>query len=167
MIEERAVIVGMDALQPPLVWLEVDRKNACGLCGLTRGCGNKVWGKLFRHQQGWFIAKNGIQASIGQSVIVAIDERAVMTAALLVYLLPVISMLLLGALAHYVFANEMAALLGTFAGLLIAWGWLKGFLAVRPHGFSQPEIVRLAEVIPLADMHCIKIQSKPSHSTSD
>lgn len=161
MIEERAVIVGMDALPKPLVWLEVERKNACGLCGQTRGCGNKVWGKLFRHQQGWFAAKNSIQASVGQSVIVAIDERAVMTAALLVYLIPVVSMLLLGALAHYVFASEMAALVGSIAGLLIAWGWVKGYLAVRPQGFSQPEVVRLA------DTHNIIIQSNSCHSSLD
>ena len=145
MIEERALIVGLtDDTAMPLAWLEVERKTACGLCGQTRGCGNKVWGKLFRHQQGQFAASNPIQAGIGQSVIVAIDERSVMHAALLLYFLPIVAMLLMAALAQSLFATNAAALMGALAGLVGAWLWVKGFLAARPHGFSRPEIVRLA-----------------------
>lgn len=145
MIEQRALIVGMTGDKAmPLAWLEVERKTACGLCGQSRGCGNKVWGKLFRHQQGQFAASNPIYAAIGQSVIVAIDERSVMHAALLLYFLPIVAMLLIAALAQSLFASNVAALTGALIGLAGAWLWVKGFLAARPHGFTRPEIVRLA-----------------------
>lgn len=145
MIEERALIVGVtNDQQQPMALLEVERKTACGLCGQTRGCGNRIWGKLFHHQQGQFSAKNSIQAAVGQSVIVAIDERSVMHAALLLYFLPIVTMLIVAAIAQALFENELAGLAGALVGLCGSLFWVKGFLAARPHGFSHPEIVRLA-----------------------
>lgn len=145
MIEERAVIVALvPNSEPSLALLEVERQTPCGLCGQTRGCGNKIWGRLFRHQQGQFSARNTIGAEPGQRVMVAIDEQSVMYVALLLYFLPVVVMLMTAALANAFFASQLAALLGAVAGLLGAWFWIKGYLAGRPHGFSQPEIVRFA-----------------------
>lgn len=145
MIEERAVIVGMrNDADPSTVLLEIERQQACGLCGQMRGCGNKVWGQLFKHQQGQFLAKNTIQAQIGESVIVAIEEQSVMRAALLLYLLPVVAMLVLASVSTWIFSSELAALSGAVVGVLLSWIWVKHFLAVRPHGFALPDIVRLA-----------------------
>ncbi len=144
MIEEHALVVSVADSLPPLATLEIQRAQACGLCGQTRGCGNSLWGKLFRHQQGRFSVVNGIQAKVGDRVVVAIDERSVMWAALLLYLLPVITMLMLAAIVQASFASEWAGLLGAIAGLTGGLLWVKGLLVARPHGFAQPAIVRLA-----------------------
>lgn len=146
MIEERALIVATNDQHgdQSLAYLEIERKTACGLCGKTRGCGNQIWGKLFAHHQARFSAKNTIKAQIGQSVIIAIDERAVMHAALLLYLLPLITMLVFAALFSWLFGGDLFAVLGALLGLSLAWLWVKAFLAVRPHGFAWPEVVRLA-----------------------
>ncbi len=145
MIEERAKITAiLSNASSPMVLLEVERKTACGLCGQTQGCGNKVWGNLLGHQQSGFAAKNNIGATIGQSVIVAIDESAVMQAALLLYFAPLVLMLLSAGLCQWFFQSNGIAILGATVGLLLAWRWMKGFLSVRPQAFSYPEIVRLA-----------------------
>lgn len=145
MIEERALVVAIDNQIPgqPLAYLEVERKTACGLCGKTRGCGNQIWGKLLAHQQARFSANNSIHAQVGQSVIIAIDEKAVMYAALLLYLLPLITMLVFACLFSLLLGGDLYAVCGAALGLVLAWLWVKGFLAVRPHGFARPEVVRL------------------------
>lgn len=153
MIEEHALIVSVANTPPHLAMLEVERAQACGLCGQTRGCGNRAWGNLFQHQQGQFPAINRIQAKVGDVVVVAIDERSVMWAALLLYLLPIITMLVLAAIAQASSDSEWAGLFGAVLGLAAGLLWVKGWLMARPHGFSQPEIVRLASD------HTVNIQS--------
>lgn len=147
MIEERALVMSVNNDNPevPLAYLEIERRSACGLCGQTRGCGNRVWGKLLAHQQAGFLASNTFGAHIGQHVVVAVDERAVMYAALLLYMLPLVTMLGTAAILFWMFASDQAAMVGAVLGLLAAWWWVKGFLSVRPHGFSRPQVVRLAD----------------------
>lgn len=148
MIEERAVIIALsqDAQSgTSMASLEIERRTACGLCGQTRGCGNQVWGKLLGHQSTAFKAENSIQASVGQSVIVAIDEQALVKAALMLYMIPLASMFLLGVVANVVWQTELAAMLGAVTGLLAGGCWLKGYLMAKPHAMNkQPNIVRLA-----------------------
>ena len=43
----------------------------------TRGCGNSIWGKLFAHQSTAFKAQNRINAKVGDSVIVGINEKRI------------------------------------------------------------------------------------------
>ena len=86
MIEERAVILALEynpATQQSIATLEIERKTACGLCGQTRGCGNSLWGKLFSHKPAVFKASNTINAQVGQSVMIGIDERSLLKSALL------------------------------------------------------------------------------------
>lgn len=85
MIEEHAIILSTegDSEAQSVATIEVVRKTACGLCGKTRGCGNAIWGKIFSHKSTSFKAQNGINAKVGQGVIVGIDESALMKSALL------------------------------------------------------------------------------------
>lgn len=146
MIEEHAVIVAVDHHQTPVsvAYLEVERRAACGLCGQTRGCGNRIWGTFVGHHT-TFSAKNSIDALIGQRVVVVIDEKSVMYAALLLYLVPLVTMLIMAVIFAWIFASMGAQLLGAILGLILSWMWIKAFLSVRPHGLATPEIVRLAD----------------------
>lgn len=148
MIEERAVIIGLSdeaSLGIPTASLEIERRTACGLCGQTRGCGNQVWGKLLGHESAVFKAENTIQAMVGQRVIVAIDEQALVKAALMLYLIPLATMFLLGVIASAVWQSELAAMLGVLIGLFAGGLWLKGYLIANPHAINKPpKIIRLA-----------------------
>lgn len=159
MIEERAIITSLLTNEAaPMVLLQVERSVACGLCGKTSGCGNQVWGKLLGHSQTGFKARNTISAQVGQSVIVAIDEHSVMLAALLLYFVPLVLMLLIALIGQWWFSSNLAAMLGAVIGLLVSWRWMKGWLANRPQAFSYPEVVRLAQANPAhpIDDRCIK-----------
>jgi sigma-E factor negative regulatory protein RseC len=130
MIEERAVILSLQS-EPSqtqtTATLEIERKTACGLCGQTRGCGNSIWGKLFGHQTTAFKAQNRINAKVGDSVIVGINEKALLKSALLLYILPLVTLFIGAILASQLWHSDGSTMLGAAAGLVL------GLLWVRPH----------------------------------
>ncbi len=146
MIEERAVILSLEsqADQSSTATLEVVRKTACGLCGQTRGCGNSIWGKLLNHKSVNFTAQNDINAKVGDSVIVGIDETALVKSALLLYIVPLASMFFGAIVASKLSGSEAASILGAGVGLFLGFVWVKGHTAGQTYyQNNQPKILRL------------------------
>jgi sigma-E factor negative regulatory protein RseC len=146
MIEEHAVILSLDNLSSiPTATLEIERKTACGLCGQTRGCGNSIWGKLFAHQSTAFKAQNNINAKVGQSVVVGINETALLKSALLLYILPLVTLFLGAILATWLNSNDVSAMVGALLGLILGLLWVKGHtMSSNYFRLQQPVILRLA-----------------------
>lgn len=146
MIEERAVILSLDSMSGiPSATLEIERKSACGLCGQTRGCGNSIWGKLFAHKSTAFKAQNHINAKVGQSVIVGINESALLKSALLLYILPLITLFFGAILATKINPGDASAMIGAAVGLVLGLVWVKGHtMSSRYFSLQQPVILRLA-----------------------
>lgn len=150
MIEERAVILSLDNLsgdtnQTSIATLEIERKTACGLCGQTRGCGNSIWGKLFAHQSTAFKAQNRINAKVGDSVIVGINESALLKSAVLLYILPLVTMFLAAIVASYIRDTHTSTMLGAALGLVLGLVWVKGHTMSNSYfKLQQPVVLRLA-----------------------
>jgi sigma-E factor negative regulatory protein RseC len=151
MIEEHAVIVSLDNASLDSVsssstaTLEIERKTACGLCGQTRGCGNSIWGKLFAHQSTAFKAQNLINAKVGDSVIVGINESALLKSALLLYILPLVTLFFGAILATRFNASDASAMIGALIGLAVGLVWVKGHTMSSSYfKLQQPVILRLA-----------------------
>ena len=148
MIEERAVILSLESepsATDSTATLEIERKIACGLCGQMRGCGNSIWGKLFAHQSTAFKAQNRINAKVGDSVIVGINEKALLKSALLLYILPLVTMLIGAILATKIYDTNAYAMLGALVGLLLGLLWVKGHTMSNSYfKLQQPVILRLA-----------------------
>ena len=157
MIEERAVILSLEILpqispqistshssSESVAILEIERKTACGLCGQTRGCGNSIWGKLFGHQTTAFKAQNRINAKVGESVIVGINEKAMLKSALLLYLLPLVTLFVGALLSAYFWQSDGKTMLGAVTGLTLGLLWVKGHvMSNRYFSLQQPVILRL------------------------
>ena len=148
MIEERAVILSLQS-EPSqtqtTATLEIERKTACGLCGLTRGCGNSIWGRLFGHQTTAFKAQNRINAKVGDSVIVGINEKALLKSALLLYVLPLVTLFFGAILASQLWQTDVITMLGAAIGLVLGLLWVKGHtMSSRYFSLQQPVILRLA-----------------------
>ena len=130
MIEEQAVVVGIERDQ---ALLEIVRNKPCGLCGQTRGCGVSLWGRLLGHRNNVFRADNHIHAETGDGVVVGIDEQALLSGSLLVYGVPVLSVLagagLAASLAGSSELRDGYAILGALLGLILALLWLRGHAA--------------------------------------
>lgn len=149
MIEERAVILSLDKLSSnpsnQIATLEIERKTACGICGQTRGCGNSIWGKLFAHQSTAFKAQNRINAKVGDSVIVGINEQALLKSAMLLYIVPLVTLFIGAILAKQINASELTTMLGAAAGLVVGLLWVKGHTMSSSYfKLQQPVILRLA-----------------------
>lgn len=144
MIEEHAVVVGVE---DELALLEVVRRSPCSLCGQTRGCGISLWGRLFGHRSKLFRAVNQIGVKLGDSVIVGVDERALLRSSLAAYGAPLLT-LLIGALFGNALGGEDAprdlyAVIGAATGLVLGLLWLKAHATGR--GLDpryQPMILR-------------------------
>ena len=146
MIEERAVILSLDNVSSSLMaTLEIERRTACGLCGQTRGCGNSIWGKLFAHQSTAFKAQNRINAKVGDSVIVGINEEALLKSALLLYIVPLVTLFIGAILAKQLHNTNGYTMLGAMLGLILGLLWVKGHTMSSSYfKLQQPVILRLA-----------------------
>jgi len=120
MIEEQAIVVGVERDH---VLLEIIRGKPCGLCGQTRGCGVSIWGRLLGHRNSVLRVSNQINAQAGDSVIVGVDEKALLLSSLTAYGVPLL-LLLVGAASLGTFAPSSGhadayALLGAGTGLVL------------------------------------------------
>ena len=125
MIEEYAVVT---ACVDDQATLEIERRVACGLCGQKRGCGNATWGKLLGHKSHAFSAKNGIHANVGDTVVVGINEQAILSSVFLLYILPMLGMLTSAVLTDLYFNNEFYVMIGAATGLLFSFVLVKRFM---------------------------------------
>ena len=148
MIEERAIILSLESelsSTDSTATLEIERKIACGLCGQTRGCGNSIWGKVFAHQSTAFKAQNRINAKVGDSVIVGINEQALLRSAMLLYIVPLATLFIGAILMQQAFKTNAYAMLGAMLGLVLGLLWVKGHtMSSRYFKLQQPVILRLA-----------------------
>lgn len=139
MIEEQAVITKQDG---DLVTLEIERQTACSLCGQKRGCGNATWGKLLGHDQHRVEVKNTLDAKVGDLVMVGLEEKVVLNAAMFLYVLPLAAMLVGALAAHWTLHTDLAVMLGSVAG--IAVGFLVTKRLYQPqHGHQSKTYARL------------------------
>ena len=100
MIKETAVVVKCEG---EFAWVEAQRKSACGQCGANKACGTgtiaKIWGQKTAHMK----AINRAQAHEGDTVLIGLQESALVQGSLIIYLLPLVSMLLFA-----IFGEQMA-----------------------------------------------------------
>jgi sigma-E factor negative regulatory protein RseC len=154
MIEEYAVVTKCAENRATL---EIERRTACGICGQKRGCGNATWGKLLGHESHEFTADNHVDAKVGDSVVVGIDEHAVLNSAFLMYVVPLAGLLVGTFVADYLTKNQFYVILGAALGLTVGFLWAKGHLLGRDQsGVNstkkyQAVILRLAKDEPALD----------------
>lgn len=148
MIEEYAIVTKSAGTTATL---EIERRTACGLCGQKRGCGNATWGKMLGHDSHDFTAENQIHAKVGDSVVVGIDEQAVLNSAFFLYVVPLVGLLIGTLVADYLFKNQFYVIIGAVLGLALGFLWVKGHLIGHDKSgvaFSkkyQAVILRLAD----------------------
>lgn len=97
MIEETARVV---ECQDRFALVETNRKSACDSCSMNKGCGTGVLSKVFGEKQARIKALNKVDAHEGDNVMIGINESALLTGSLLVYLLPIVSLVVFALLGE-------------------------------------------------------------------
>lgn len=146
MIEEFAVVTNC---QKNLAELEIERKTACSICGQTRGCGNATWGKLLGHKSATLLVQNNLEAKVGDSVVVGIDERVVLRSVFLLYVIPLLCLVFFSVLADALFNSQLYVGIAALLGLLLGFGAVK-FL-VGDSARHQAILLRFANAKVLSD----------------
>lgn len=147
MIEEKAKVISVDHGD---VWVETQRRSACGQCAVNKGCGTAVIGKIVGNKKNRVRVLNPreTKVSIGDEIVVGIDERALVRGSLVVYMLPLVFMFLFGLLGE-VLSDQLnintpdavvvvTGLLGLGVGFLLV---KKFTLGIRSDSRYQPVLL--------------------------
>ena len=149
MIEETATVIRCEG---KFAWVEAQRQTTCGNCAANKGCGTSVLAKVVGKKAARMRAINPIDAQVGDTVIVGLNEAALLKVSLAVYLFPLVFMLLF-AITGNVVAKQMVwqaepvVILFALAGLVVAGFWLRRFTRRIQHdNVYQPVILRRVPV---------------------
>lgn len=153
---ESGRVVGVEASQ---LWLETISRSTCGSCSAQKGCGQGV---MNRYMSG---RRNHLQVNMGKfsaadfqlndEVDVSVSDKALLSAAFVVYLLPLCSLiagiLIVGQFSNQDLYSVIGAVLGFSAGLLLVRiysmmvanrpDYQPVVVAIRPNGASSVGII--------------------------
>ena len=127
MIEEQIEVI--EVIGDQLV-LQAKTKSACGSCAVNKGCGTSLLAKVVGKKFTRFQVENIVSAVAGDTVVVGIPEYALLKGSLVMYVLPIFSMLFTALVCDFFLPDLMS-----FRDLAIAafsiGGLILGFLLSR------------------------------------
>lgn len=158
MLETRAVVISVDGNE---ALVESTQGGGCGRCDSKNGCGSGKLSQLFSTQPRRFRVRNDANAQVGAEVQVTLAEGVLLHSALLMYILPLVLLLGIGALAGQfsadVESSDQFSIAGGGLGLLLGFILAK-WLALRQRGLSvaQPVIATCTDSVFRCDMKNIE-----------
>ena len=113
------------AVEPEQVWVETIRSSACESCRAKSVCGQKVLAQWQQNQEtqaqkNYVPVRTNLIVSEGDEVEIGIPEDSFIKGALLLYLLPLISLLLVSVLLDSFFHQDVISALGGIASFGLA-----------------------------------------------
>lgn len=132
------------AIEPEGVWVETMQRSSCNACRAEKGCGQSLIAKWSGHTSYiWVLleGRNPENYSVGEEIKIGVPEEVVARGAMLVYMLPLATLLVAALVAHWLFAHELITTLSAFAGLAM------GGLILRWHAYHTRFDSRLQPVL--------------------
>lgn len=128
-LQEQAKVVEVDQ---SFIWLEIQRKSACGSCQSASGCGTGSLSKLFTNTRGSHLKiPKTIEVSAGDWVTLEVDKQYFIRQVFLAYGLPLIGFFVGAMLLQYLMGDfsgnlsvrfqELWGILGALMGLGLGW----------------------------------------------
>lgn len=115
MTEQEGVVVALDG---DFALVDLSAAEGCGSCSRAGGCGAGDGGG--RRQR----IPNMAGARVGDQVVIAVPDGAVLKAALRAYILP-LACALAGVASGLSFSGEVAGTILGLGGLAVGWAWLR------------------------------------------
>jgi sigma-E factor negative regulatory protein RseC len=136
MLEEKAIVVKTDQ---QFAWVETQRQSTCGSCSVNKGCGTSVLQKVLGQKRTRLKVPNQSNYRVGDTVVLGLQENALLKGSLLMYGLPLVFMFgfaLLGAAIFFLYDwsySEPAKIGFSLTGLVL------GFIAIarKNKGINQ------------------------------
>lgn len=127
MIQESATVT---AVESECLWVEVIQRSTCGSCAVRQGCGQHLVAKLTGRVQQIRVLPGSAsleQISVGDQVVIEIQESVVVRGATVVYLLPLVALIAAAAFSYFQQWPDGITALFALAGFIV------GALLVRWH----------------------------------
>ncbi|OGT15569.1 MAG: Fis family transcriptional regulator [Gallionellales bacterium RIFCSPHIGHO2_02_FULL_57_16] len=131
-----------------MAWLIPEPGSSCGGCSSAAACGSKGIGTVAsRLEKRRFQLVNDAGLSVGERVVVGINENAVLRASVTAYVIPLATLLSAGALAQSVAGNDFVTMGAMLSGLVLGL-WLSRIRAARlmERGELAPRFIRRASM---------------------
>ena len=154
MIEESARVV---SVEDGIAWVETLRKSACDHCEANKGCGTATLSKVLGQSRTHVKVLNPVGAKAGEQVIIGIEEKALVRGSMVIYAVPLISMIVFAlggeALKPFISSGDGLTVLAGILGLAVGFGWVRRFAArIRLDEHYQPVILRrVTPITPAPD----------------
>lgn len=141
MVEEIATVA---ACESNGVWLTTTPVASCNACNVSDDCGTGIVTKTLTPKQHRFFVATALPLLPGEQVKIGLDEQSLVSAALMVYLIPLLLLLLL------TLAGSAAGVQEPWLILLAATGAAAGFMLTRRYGQHQGKAAKIVilEVMP-------------------
>ena len=127
MIEQSAEIVEIGA---DSIWIKSPRQTSCGSCAAQSSCGQNLWSRFFEGRQHpievQIDSDKYSDLKIGNQVVIGVPESIVVNGSLLVYIMPLITMLVAVVAGQFVFGQSDSITI-----FCAAIGLVVGFLLMR------------------------------------
>lgn len=117
------------AVETDVLWVETIQQSSCGTCAAKNGCGQGLMNRVFDGR------RNQLKVPLGQfsaadfavddQVELGVQESALVSSAMVVYLLPLLSLIAGMALTSHWFASDGMAALGAGLGFTGGLGILR------------------------------------------
>jgi sigma-E factor negative regulatory protein RseC len=122
MIEQKATVISRDG---KLVWVEAERQSTCGQCQARKGCGTGLLAKHVGRRFSRLAVNTDLDLKVGQEVMVSIPEQALLSGAMLMYLLPLSGLFGAAMLTRMIGGGELAQITAGLLGLCAGFFWVK------------------------------------------
>jgi len=151
MIEETATVI---RCEDGVAWIEAQRQSTCQACAANKACGTAVLASWLGRKAVHVRAINTLGAKPGEQVRVGMQESALLSGSLRVYLLPIVLMLVFAMLGsvvaeHLLWSADITSVVFAIAGLLLAALLLRRFTRQIANDVRyQPIILQRLGVVP-------------------
>jgi sigma-E factor negative regulatory protein RseC len=127
MIETQARVT---VVEPGYAWIESERRSGCSQCSSSDGCGVSTLSQLFGSQHIRMRLSDPLGVQAGDDVIIGLSERRLVTAAAVVYMVPLLIMIVIALAGVHLGYGQGALVLLSVTGLLTGL-WLVRYRAGR------------------------------------
>ena len=130
MIEENALIVHTEK---DIAWVETERKSTCTSCSVKKGCGTSVLQKVLGQKRTQLQVLNPNHYMVGDTVVLGMQEIALLKGSLLLYGLPLLFMFLGAVTGYAIFFlydlqyGELPKIFFSLSGLVIGFVYVAKF----------------------------------------
>jgi len=154
MVEENAKVLKVEG---DVVWVQAIQQSACGSCQAQKGCGHSLLAKTGQRQIDLPVARNGLEVSVNDQVVIGVPEQAILKSSMLMYGVPLGAMLVVATIMSLLGLTELMVILGSFISLLVGFFWVARHAKTLSIEAWHPKLISKAQAsqseIPMCEIH--------------